>query len=82
MISLIMVYLITHKSEVFEKFKEYYYYVTNHFNRKILKLRSDNGGEYMSEQFRKFCTVKGIKMEYTVPYNPEMNGVAECMNRT
>ena len=29
-----------------------------------------------------FCKEKFIKQEYTVPYNPEQNGMAERMNRT
>ncbi|KAF2879415.1 hypothetical protein ILUMI_26757 [Ignelater luminosus] len=41
------VYLMKNK-EVFEKFKAYYNYVTNHFERKVLKLRADNGGEYIN----------------------------------
>lgn len=78
----VWVYLLSNKSEVFERFKEYYYYATNHFNANILKLKSDNGGEYTSREFQDFCYNKGIQMHYTVPYNPQMNGVAERMNRT
>ena len=29
-----------------------------------------------------FCKAKFIKQEFTVPYNPEQNGMAERMNRT
>uniref|UniRef100_A0AAV1U342 Polyprotein n=1 Tax=Peronospora matthiolae TaxID=2874970 RepID=A0AAV1U342_9STRA len=45
-------------------------------------LRSDNGGEYRNETMNKFCKAKFIKQEFTVPYNPEQNGIAERMNRT
>ena len=45
-------------------------------------LRSDNGGEYTSNSFAKFCAEKGILHEFTVPYCPQQNGVAERMNRT
>ena len=45
-------------------------------------LRSDNGGEYTSNSFAKFCTEKGISHQFTVPYCPQQNGVAERMNRT
>lgn len=78
----VWVYLLSNKSEVFDKFKHYYFHASNHFNANILKLRSDNGGEYVSRQFQEFCYSKGIQMQYTVPYNPQMNGVAERMNRT
>jgi hypothetical protein len=45
-------------------------------------LRSDNGGEYTSKDFNDFCIETGIKREYTVPYNPQQNGVAERKNKT
>lgn len=79
---MVIVYLLRNKSEVFDKLKEYYNYVTKHFGKNLLKLKSDNGGEYVSYELQQFCRDKGIKLEYTVPYNPQMNGVAERMNRT
>ena len=45
-------------------------------------LRSDNGGEYRNEEMKRFCKNKMIKQEFTVPHNPEQNGMAERMNRT
>jgi transposase InsO family protein len=45
-------------------------------------LRSDNGGEYTSNNFVKYCAEKGISHEFTSPYSPEQNGVAERLNRT
>ena len=38
----------------------------------IIKLRSDNGGEYVNNKFITFCT-----KQHTVPYTPQQNGVAE-----
>lgn len=52
------------------------------FNTKIEKLRCDNAGEYSSEAFTDLCKEKGIKIQYTVAYNPEQNGIAERFNRT
>jgi transposase InsO family protein len=46
------------------------------------RLRSDNGGEYISEKFEEFCRGRGIHREYTVPETPEQNGVAERYFRT
>jgi len=40
-------------------------------------LRSDNGGEYTSNEFKNFCIQEGIKRELKVPYNPQKNGVVE-----
>ncbi|KAJ9539488.1 hypothetical protein OSB04_032221 [Centaurea solstitialis] len=45
------VYLMRHKSESFEKFREYQNEVQNQLDRKIKFLRSDRGGEYLSQEF-------------------------------
>ena len=45
------VYLMKHKSETFEKFKEFQSEVENERDRKIKFLRSDRGGEYLSHEF-------------------------------
>ena len=50
--------------------------------RKIKILRTDNGSEYESNDFKKFIKVNGIRHELTVPYTLQQNGVAERMNRT
>lgn len=46
-----------------------------------MALRSDNSGEYVSQEFKDFCAVEGIKRELTTPHNPQQNGVAERKNR-
>jgi len=43
-------------------------------------LKSDNGGEYDSTQFKEFCSKNGIRMIKIVPGAPKQNGVAERMN--
>ena len=50
--------------------------------KKVKHLRLDNGGEYVSKAFKEFCEMKGIRREFTAPYNPPQNGVSERMNRT
>ena len=40
------IYLMKHKSETFEKFKEFQSEVENHCNKKIKILQSDRRGEY------------------------------------
>ena len=44
------IYLIKHKSETFEMFKEIQNEVKNHRNKKIKFIRSDRGGEYFELQ--------------------------------
>lgn len=77
-----MTYLMTNKSEVSKFFKEYEAVVTSHWSKKIARIRCDNGGEYVSHEFKNFCKQKGIQIEFTVPYSPQQNGVAERKNRT
>ena len=55
---------------------------TNDSGFKIGRLRTDNGGEYISSEFEEYLKFKGICHEVTVPYTPEQNGVAERLNRT
>jgi transposase InsO family protein len=76
------IYFLKSKDEVFNKFKEFKALIENLFERKIKKLRSDNGGSYTSKEFVNFCRDIGIKREITTPYNPQQNGVAERKNRT
>ena len=45
-------------------------------------LRSDNGGEYCSKEFDRYCSKHGIRKEKTILRTPQENGVSEMMNRT
>ena len=44
--------------------------------------RTDNGGEFTSNEFEEYLKSEGIKHEFTIPKCPEQNGVAERLNRT
>jgi hypothetical protein len=69
------------KAEAFEKFK-IFKVLTETQTGKILKaVRSDQGGEFMSRDFKEFCVEHGIKREYTIPRTPQQNGVVERKNR-
>lgn len=78
----VTVYFLKRKSEVYEKFQEYVNMVENFTGLKVKMLRTDNGGEYVSNDFSKHCASKGIIHQYTNPYTPEQNGVSERLNRT
>ena len=45
-------------------------------------LHTDNEVEYTSNNFKSYCSEKGIRHEKTVPSTPQQNGVAERMNNT
>ena len=44
-------------------------------------LRSDNGGEYTSRDFKHYLSEKGIRHQKNVPYIPMQNGVTEWINQ-
>ena len=76
------IYLMKHKSETFEKFKEFQSEVENHRNKKIKFLRSDRGGEYLSYEFGLHLKQCGIVSQLTPPGTPQRNGVSGRRNRT
>ncbi|OWB87026.1 hypothetical protein B5S33_g5782 [[Candida] boidinii] len=56
-----------------------------HFSRlrlRVVSIRTDNGGEFCSDNLESFFRSKGITHQYTVPYNSHQNGVVERKHRT
>ncbi|KAI3810682.1 hypothetical protein L1987_20304 [Smallanthus sonchifolius] len=49
---------------------------------KVRRIRSDNGTEFKNNLMELFCLKKGIRHEFSAPYTPQQNGVAERKNRT
>jgi hypothetical protein len=76
------IYFLKTKDGALTRFQEFKAQVKNLTGRKIKVLISDNGGEYTSKDFSGLCFETRIKREYTVPYNPQQNGVAERKNET
>ena len=54
-------YLLKHKSQAFDVFKSFKAMAKKESNKIIKVLRSDGGGEYMSNEFIDFCKYHGIK---------------------
>jgi transposase InsO family protein len=65
------IYFLKNKGEVFARFKEFKAPMDNQTGKKIKVLRSDNGGEFTSNELRDFCRQEGIQRQKTVPYNPQ-----------
>ena len=76
------VFLCKEKSGCFEAFKIFKKMVENEHDQRIAFLHCDNGGEYSSNAFKQYALQEGIQIQYTVPFSPEQNGVAERFNRT
>ena len=70
------------KSESFDKFKEFKNEVENQLDKRIKSLRTDRGGEYLSNEFDAYLKECGIIPQLTPPGTPQWNGVSERRNRT
>jgi hypothetical protein len=71
-----------HKSESFEKFKEFHNEVQNQLGKKIKFLRSDRRGEYLNLEFSDHVKQCGIVPPLTPLGMPQWNGVSERRNQT
>ncbi len=83
------------KSESLECFKKYHKYAETHTGKmqlllhhefrsgstRLKELRTENGGECLSNEFKKYLADQGIQHKLTVAYTPQQNGAAERMNR-
>lgn len=67
---------------MFQQFKKYKALVDNQFQSKLCRIRSDNGEVVNLVQTKCYNSTNGIATEFTTPYNPQQNGVAERLNRT
>ncbi|KAL4282228.1 hypothetical protein GQ457_03G017580 [Hibiscus cannabinus] len=76
------VYFLKSKLNVLSTFKEFKIFAENQSDCKLKVLRTDNGGEYVSNEFNDFCRDSGILHQLTVPRTPQQNGVCERRNRT
>ena len=77
----VWVHLLKMKDQVLQAFKEFHASVKRASGRKLKCLRTDNGREYRGP-FEDYCKTHGIKHEKVPPKTPQMNGLAERMNRT
>ncbi|GJX57069.1 retrotransposon protein, putative, ty1-copia subclass [Tanacetum coccineum] len=75
------VYLLKHKHEVFETFKVFQKEVESQLGKTIKSLRSDHGGEYISQEFLDHLKDHGIIAHRTPPYMPQHNGVSKRRNQ-
>jgi transposase InsO family protein len=77
------IFLLETKSayEAFEKFEEFKAHIEKVTKKSICFLRTDNGKEYLGP-FENRLALWGIKHQTTSDYTPEMNGLAERLNRT
>lgn len=70
------------KDEVLVTFKKFVAAAQNKLDCTVSTLRSDWGGEYISQDFQEFLDERGIDHQYSAPHTPQQNGIAERLNRT
>lgn len=73
---------VAHKSDVPQVVRDVLAAMENQTGLKTKAIRTDRGGEYMSNTLQSFLASKGILHQKTAPYTPEQNGAAERLNRT
>ncbi|KAL3835280.1 hypothetical protein ACJIZ3_003671 [Penstemon smallii] len=77
----VCVYLLKTKDQVLDAFKQFQASAERQTGKKLKCIRSDNGGEYIGP-FDAYCRSQGIRHQKTPPKTPQLNGLAERMNRT
>ncbi|GJX04449.1 putative RNA-directed DNA polymerase [Tanacetum coccineum] len=77
----VWVYTLKTKDQVLDVFKQFHALVERQTGKKLKCIRTDNGGEYIGP-FDAYCREHGIQHQKTPPKTPQLNGLAERMNRT
>lgn len=78
----IFTYFLKNKCDAFEVFKLFTAMAEKQSGRKSMKVRSDNGKEYLNSRFKEFFEKNGVLHQTTISHTPQQNGVAERANRT
>lgn len=73
------IFFFKKKGEIFDMFKDFKALIENQTGKMI---KSDNGGEFTSNDFNDLCKNSRITKETIVLYNPQQNGVIERKNKT
>ena len=74
------VFFMTDRSEVLYKFISLYKLAKKETCHSMTKLRTDNGREFLANDFQDYIHYKRIRHELTTPYNHEQNSVVEQDN--
>lgn len=78
----VFVYCLESKGQVTEAYEQFKSPVERQTGKKLKILQTDNGTEYVNSRMRKSMQRDGIVHQTSCPYTPQLNGVAERMNRT
>src|SRR3954470_24926359 len=73
---------LKHKDETHSVFFDFCIQIQSEKECKIIKVRSDHGGEFENRSFEEFFKENGIAHDFSCPRTPQQNGVVERKNRT
>ncbi|KAK9065379.1 hypothetical protein SSX86_016762 [Deinandra increscens subsp. villosa] len=76
------VFFLSNKYETPALVKQFVTLIENQLSKRVKAIRSDNGTEFKNAELNMFCGEKGIERQFSAPYTPQQNGVAERRNRT
>ncbi|KAD4586293.1 hypothetical protein E3N88_23894 [Mikania micrantha] len=76
------VFFLKEKSETFDCIQVLVTKLESLYKLKIRQFRTDNGTEFKNHNMENFCNARGIVQQFSAPYVPQMNGVAERKTRT
>ncbi|KAD2393226.1 hypothetical protein E3N88_40203 [Mikania micrantha] len=76
------VFFLKEKSETFDCIQVLVTKLESLYKLKIRQFCTDNGTEFKNHNMETFCNARGIVQQFSAPYVPQMNGVAERKNRT
>ena len=79
---MMIVMYLKEKYKEFKMFKWYLARVEKETGKSLKCLRSDRGGEFISNEFEMFYNDKGIKRQTYAPRTPLHNGIVERRNRS
>jgi hypothetical protein len=71
------VYLLKRKSDVAARLVEFKLHVADKHDLTIDSFRFDNGGEFRNGRVSEWASSNAIKIQFTAPFTPAFNGVAE-----
>lgn len=75
------VFFVKENSEALQYFRNFKAQAKRESGCNLKTLKTDCGGEFLSQSFKTFSEDEGIHQELTPPYTPQMNGVVERKNR-
>ncbi|GKB48852.1 retrovirus-related pol polyprotein from transposon TNT 1-94, partial [Tanacetum coccineum] len=77
----VWVYFMKNKSDTLAKFKEFKKSAEAEIGKDVRCLRTDNGGEYTSDEFSNYLQETKVRHQFTCANTPQQNGVSERKNR-